>query len=145
MISIQKRERPVGPIFRIVCLSSVVALLLLLSCASAQTPAKAVTAERAWAIAKEKVLHNELEGKAVFVSPRPLKAGDIIKAMVHEYRVPEKFGSAWLVYIDDAPNANLEHPSRYVFVSATSEEYEVLKATAPPDDLDSYSKVYPKQ
>lgn len=145
MVSNQSRSHRVSQRLAIVCLTLIIGQLVLIDCASAQTAANAVTAERAWAITKEKVLGDKLEGKVVFISPRPLKGGEAIKAMIHEYRIPEKFGSAWVVFIDDAPNANWEHPARYVFIDANSEHYDVLKATAPPDDLDSYSKLYPKQ
>lgn len=145
MVDNQKCTRPAGLLFCIVCLSLLIAQFSLSACASAQPTSQGVTAERAWAVVKEKVLADKLEGKEVFVSPHPLKGGDTIKAMIHEYRVPEKFGSAWVVFINDAPSANWEHRSRYVFVDAISGEYDILKATAPPDDLDSYSKVYPEQ
>ncbi len=141
----QKPVEPLGQVLRILWLAFFVAQFLLSGCASAQTPAKDLTAEEAWGIVKEKLLKDQLEGKAVFVSTSRAKGGDTIKAMIHEYRVPEGLEHAWIVFIDDTAEANWEHPCRYVFVESTSGSYTVLNATAPPDDLDSYAKVHPKQ
>ncbi len=145
MIRNREQSGPLERVSLIVWLVFLVAPFFLSGCVSAQTAEKEVTAERAFVIVKEKLLENRLEGKAVFVSAQRVKGGDIVKAMIHEYRVPEGVQSAWIVFIDDATAANWEHPCRYVFVDSTSGSYTVLKATAPPDDLDSYSKVYPKQ
>jgi hypothetical protein len=118
---------------------------LLAGCASASVASKEITAEQAWTVVKEKVLENQLEGKMVYVSPSPVKGGAVIKSMIHEYRAPESMPSAWVVFIDDAPSANWEHPCRYVFVDSASGEHRVLGATSPPDDLDTYARVYPKR
>jgi hypothetical protein len=145
MIRRRKQSGPLGQVLRILWLAFFVAQFLVSGCASAQTPEREVTAEQAFAIVKEKLLKDQLEGKAVFVSASQVKGGDTIKAMIHEYRVPEGLDHVWIVFIDDAVEANWEHPCRYVFVNSVSGSFTVLNATAPPDDLDSYTKVYPKQ
>ena len=113
-------------------------------CASSSVSAQ-LTSEQAWNVVKEKALNDKLEGKVAYVSPGRLQGGATIKAMIHQYRVPEDMQSAWVVFIDDAPAANWEHPCRYVFVDPASGKHSVLDGTAPPDDLDTYAKVYPKQ
>lgn len=101
---------------------------------------KRIDASAAWKIVREKVLENELEGKRCFISVQLQKGGEIIKSWSKDQQVPEKFAFAWIVFIDDAPEANWEHSCRYVFVDAASGEYVIRRASTPPDNLNSEFK-----
>jgi len=101
---------------------------------------KLIDASAAWKIVREKVLENQLSGKRCFISVNMLKAGEIIRTWRQQHQVPEKFAFAWVVFIDDAPEANWEHACRYVFIDAASSEYVIRQASTPPDNLNSEFK-----
>ena len=78
------------------------------------------------------VLNGSTEGKLVYVSSEPVKAGTIIESWYSSIELPQKEG--WFFFVDDHPSANWEHPCRYVFVDLTG-KMTVYKATTPPNNL----------
>jgi predicted amidohydrolase len=78
-------------------------------------------------------------GHSLYILPERLDAGSQIldwNAVVHEVTAP-----SWFVFIDDAPEANWEHPCRYVFVDAVTRALTVLDHRLPPrrlDEMDSF-------
>jgi hypothetical protein len=83
------------------------------------------------------VLKERLTNKLVYVSRQPLPGGTKIPTWRTEFQVPNEYPVAWFYFIDDAPEANWEHPCRYVFVEVKRREHEVVKARTPPRDLSS--------
>ncbi len=80
------------------------------------------------------VLHYRTEGKELYITPEPLPRGTVVRSWTREVRrlpAPE-----WLVFIDDFPTANWEHPCRYVFVDATTWRYVVIEEESPPRNLE---------
>ena len=78
------------------------------------------------------VLNGNTEGKLVYVSSEPVKAGTIIESWYSSIELPQKEG--WFFFVDDHPSANWEHPCRYVFVDLTG-KMTVYKATTPPNNI----------
>ncbi len=42
---------------------------------------------------------------------------------------------SWLFFIDEDPYANWEHSAKYIFFDVESGDYEILRATTPPDNI----------
>ena len=99
--------------------------------------------ERAWALVKKEVLHGEVKDKKVYISREPLQAGEGIKSWKEVYHVPRDFPSAWLVFIDDQPEANWEHPCRYVFVNSRSGKHQIIESQPPPTRIDRMIRIFP--
>jgi hypothetical protein len=104
-----------------------------------------VDKKQAWIITKDEVLSGCIKNKNIYISNQPLKSGEEIASWSHIYSVPEEFKSAWFVFIDDAPDANWEHPCRYVFIDEITGSYKIVEAKSPPDDLEKMIKIYPKK
>ncbi len=91
----------------------------------------------------QKVLSGNPGGKVVYRLDAALKKGDKIHAMAHIYTV-ESFDAAQIFFIDDEPEANWEHPCRYILIDPQTDDYKIIKASAPPNNLDLYTKIYPE-
>lgn len=81
------------------------------------------------------VLKESLAGKQVYVSREPLPAKKYVSSWRTKFQVPAKFSRAWFYFIDDLPEANWEHPCRYVFVDTRTHRHVVMQGATPPDDL----------
>ncbi|MGC9530616.1 MAG: carbon-nitrogen hydrolase family protein [Candidatus Bipolaricaulaceae bacterium] len=79
------------------------------------------------------VLGGQVEGKRLYVSPGPLPPDTVVQSWTQPVRAVA--GREWLVFVDDAPEANWEHPCRYVFVDAASWAWVAVAATTPPRNL----------
>lgn len=125
-----------------------ISLILLLSqcgfATSCNSSNNKITAEKAKQIVTEEILSGKLNGKTVYMSKMPLKKGETIQAMAKTYHVDE-FVSSWVFFIDDAPQANWEHPCRYVFVDEGTGKYMVIEGTTPPDNMNMFMKIYPHE
>jgi nitrous oxide reductase accessory protein NosL len=56
----------------------------------------------------------------------------------------DAFASSWVFFIDDAPQANWEHPCRYAFIDESTGKYMVVEAGSPPDDMNLFMKLHPQ-
>ena len=83
------------------------------------------------------VLNNNLSGINVFVDPNIHAAGTETENWQGTIRVSPV--DEWFFFIDDMPNANWEHPCRYVFVDNETGNYTEIQASSPPikPDLES--------
>ena len=98
--------------------------------------------EHAWMIIKE-IFEENPEGALVYISQVPLKAGKEIKGWERSYTVPDKFNTAWFIFVDDQPGANWEHACRYIFVDRVSGEYHVIQSRTPPERLELMDRIFP--
>ncbi len=91
--------------------------------------------EEAWGIVQKNVLGGSHDNVNVYVLNRLMEAETSFKSTYGE-EVSPKFDS-WFFFIDDMPNANWEHPCRYVFVNSTTGEYHIYNKQRPPlmDDM----------
>ena len=120
-------------------------ILLLAQCGhatSCNSGNNKITADKAIQIVTGKVLSGKLNGKIVYISKMPLKKGETIRAIRKTYQV-DAFVSSWVFFIDDAPEANWEHPCRYVFVDEDTGKYTVIEGTTPPYDMNIFMKIFP--
>jgi hypothetical protein len=117
--------------------------LVLLSLGNAKPQTWELERDQVWALVRKEVLAEKLEGKVVHISRSPLKAGQAVESWKQRYPVPEEFALAWFVFIDDQPEANWEHPCRYIFVDARTGKFQVFKSSTPPNRLDQMIKVHP--
>lgn len=101
-----------------------------------------ISADKALQIVMEEVLSGTLNGKIVYISKMPLKKGETIRAIRRTYQV-DALVSSWAFFIDDAPQANWEHPCRYVFVDEDTGKYTVIEGTTPPYDMNIFMKISP--
>lgn len=62
------------------------------------------------------ILGEQTDGIQLRGAPGPVKAGECRVGTWHR-TLTEPWETYWLLFIDDAPQANWEHPCRYVFVS----------------------------
>lgn len=85
-----------------------------------------------------------IQGKAVYVSIEPLSGGSIIDSWGLSYKVPDSFKQAWFFFIDDMPDANWEHPCRYIFIETDTNTSHILSAKTPPDKLIHLIKLHPQ-
>jgi hypothetical protein len=112
------------------------------SCAAQNPQDGKITADAAKQILIEKVLFGDARGKIIYISKAPAKKGQPMAAVAQTYFV-EAATSAWVFFIDDAPDANWEHPCRYVFLNVNTGEFRVIGGTSPPLDLNLFTKIYP--
>lgn len=90
------------------------------------------------------VLKESLAGKHVYVSSEPLPGGKYIHSWRTKFQVPLKFSRAWFFFVDDMPDANWEHPCRYVFVDTRTHRHVIIKASTPPDDVSKMTPLEPQ-
>ncbi len=98
---------------------------------------------QAWTIVKQEIIGGNIKNRIVYVSVKPLKAGQKIKTWKETYTVPKNFQSVWLFFVDDQPDANWEHDCRYIFLNAGNGKYKVIKALVPPISMDNMKKIFP--
>jgi len=126
---------------RRICISRLFCVVLVGSIAFAASPSpggKGTPDKEALRTMLEKqVLKESLVGKRVYVSRKPIPGRKYIYTWRMKVQVPPKFSRAWFFFVDDMPEANWEHPCRYVFVDVKTHDSEVVKASLPPKNLDS--------
>lgn len=86
--------------------------------------------EEAWEIVKENVLKNKTEGVNVYVCDTITNPWGCFKTVLGKEKTPTY--RAWFFFIDDFPNANWDHPCRYVFVNIENGRSEIFDRVRPP-------------
>lgn len=86
-----------------------------------------ITRERAIQILVQEIIKPEsLEHDAMaLMTLKPLNKGDEVRPFIGEERVYLMDAPTWFAYIDDKPLAEFIHPTRFVFIDATTGEYRV--------------------
>ena len=112
-------------------------------CTTGQNVHPPIDADSAWVIVTERVLQDFGTKVRIYVSQKPIGKEEKIKAVETEYAIPETFTSAWLFFVDDAPDANWEHPCRYILVDTVSGNTHVIEGKLPPDNFDQMKKIHP--
>lgn len=109
-------------------------LLITLLCSFASLNAQnssSLSKENAWQLVKKQVLKDSTEGKIIYMSDEPLSAGSSIPSFLRTEHSP--LYKAWFFFIDDMPEANWDHPCRWVFVNVGNGAYEIRDRRNPPD------------
>jgi hypothetical protein len=91
----------------------------------------AANLQQAQSIVLDKVLGGDLAGKRVYALANPVTPEAMVKSWRKQYEIP--YAQAWFFHIDDYPQANWEHATRYVFVDCGTGAYRVFDATTPPE------------
>ncbi len=86
----------------------------------------------------DRILDNDITGKAVSVLDKPVSQGMVIDSWHDEVTAPF---DGYLVLVDDMVYANWAHPCRWVFVSSGG-NMETVKMMTPPDDLEHMEVVH---
>ena len=100
--------------------------------------------EAAWEKVRQEVLLDAPGAIVVYLAGEPLAGGSEIGSWMESILVPAEFEHAWFFFIDDAPDANWEHPCRYVFVEVETGIIEIINGRTPPDTLTSMEELYPE-
>jgi len=111
------------------------------SCATASTD---YNAEKLLEILVERVLPEGLNSLAVYVSKQPLASGSTISSWQSDYVIPKKYNQAWFYFVDDVPEANWEHPCRYIFIDIETGNYQIILEKTPPKIFTELNKFFPK-
>ncbi|HUK37891.1 MAG TPA: PKD domain-containing protein, partial [Methanomicrobiales archaeon] len=77
------------------------------------------------------ILNNDVTGKAVYTSQNPVEAGSTVTGWSTDFGVNT---NGWLIFIDDHPKANWEHPVRYVLVDDNNRR-TLFQGTSPPKNV----------
>jgi hypothetical protein len=112
------------------------------SCTYAKKPAKAATAEQAFALAKNRIASGSFQQHNVFISNEPISGGSSIPTWGKNIKVPSGYDLAWFLFVDDQPDANWEHACRYFFVSVETGRFAVVPAKTPPDNWSDMKKIH---
>ena len=126
----------------VLCLAFVTALLYLKTLSEAVVQANEPS-KSLLRFLEAHILAEKLEGKVIYVSSRPLAANTVIPSWQDAYSVPDRFDKAWFMFVDDLPNANWEHPCRYIFIDVNTQEYTIEQARTPPTEMDDMVRLYP--
>lgn len=103
-----------------------IALLLPVSCTKAQYGN--ITREEAYGLAMKK-LDVSMDEVDIYASIRRLAPGTPVHMLFEDLNSPAK--ESWLFFVDDVPQANWEHPCRYVFVDVNG-NVKCYFETMPP-------------
>jgi hypothetical protein len=76
------------------------------------------------------VLRDDVAGKDLYVSPRPLAAGSTVETWTGDVHTTSD--QEWMVFVDDLPQANWGHPARYVFEDIVTGVRTIVEAILPP-------------
>ena len=85
----------------------------------------------------DRLLGHSLQGRRVYVANAQVT--DSVTIPLWRGEVSLAGGPGWLFFVDDRPQANWEHPCRYVLVAQTG-AITVVKATMPPKDLSVFTE-----
>ena len=106
-------------------------LIALSSCATVprEPQLPAITREEAISIIMEKVIKpNSLDHDILaFLGIEPLKSGDRVSTAFEEIEAIKIETPTWFAWVDDDPEAEFAHTTRYVFVDATDGKVNVLE------------------
>lgn len=109
---------------------------------AARTAAATATAvdsrEAAVAALTDRLLGHSLQGRRVYVSNEEVE--DTATVALWRGEVTLAGGPGWLFFVDDKPQANWEHPCRYVLVAKTG-EITTASATMPPKDFAAFTEL----
>ena len=103
-----------------------IALLLPVSCNKAQYGN--ITREEAYGLARKK-LDVSMDEVDIYASIRRLAPGTTFR--LGEKSLTSPVGESWLFFVDDQPQANWEHPCRYVFVDMNGDVKIYFEKTPP--------------
>lgn len=115
----------------------------LCGCSEPENTVKKIDQDQAWEIVKKNILNDNPGKSIVYRSKDLLNAGQEVKSWQQVYTVPNDFKKAWLFFVDDQPDANWGHNSRYIFVDSESGKYHVINSLTPPDSIDEMTKIFP--
>jgi len=82
-----------------------------------------ISKEDATRIVLNDILHNDTQGKNIYISKSPIPANTKIKCLNREYTLPNK---GWFFYIDCDPMAYWCHPIKLIHIDYQSGEYEII-------------------
>jgi Peptidase C13 family len=91
--------------------------------------------QSAYDIAIDSACEGQAEGLSVYASKVPFQTGTEIKTWKGTFLKLES--DTWLVFIDDMPGANWEHPCRYALVDPDTGDVRVIDGTRPPECLNT--------
>lgn len=89
-----------------------------------------ISRDKAWEIVKNNILDHQTEGINLYACDTITFAGSCIKTILTDEYSP--LFDSWFFFIDDVPNANWEHPCRYVFINIDNGKYEIYDRVRPP-------------
>jgi outer membrane protein assembly factor BamB len=81
-----------------------------------------------------------VSNETLSASPDPIVRGTVIKQWNPVKPSLTAPGEGYFVLVDEAPNANWEHPAKYVFVPKSGGIPSVVDASSPPDIPVTYAK-----
>lgn len=90
--------------------------------------------ERATDIATKEVYEGRLGDYAMFASPAAKQSG----VMIGTWPTPEKLRvteESWFLFVDEAPEANWEHPAKFILVEKESGKVRIHEVMTPPREL----------
>jgi len=85
------------------------------------------------------LLKSDISNKRVLTHPGALPAG--ARILTWRKTAMTTPAEGFVVFIDDHPFANFEHPCRYVFVDKTTGEMEVFNQTTPPLEMTKWREM----
>ncbi len=96
--------------------------------------ALAVTRDDAYAavLHDPAILGDDITGKSISASLNPLPAGSSVVGWAGTFGLPNTNG--WIIFVDDHPKANWEHPVRYVHVDNNNVR-TVFQGTSPAKNI----------
>jgi hypothetical protein len=90
-------------------------------------------------IALNEILANKLEVVDAYISSAPVTMQKGLQVRLRTVRCPYSFN--WVIFIDDHPFANWDHPCRYVFINRDKKEYTIVNEVRPPERLEDFEKI----
>jgi len=84
---------------------------------------------------------NQLVQKKVYLSDREAVGLPAIKTIRGDIAISKSDGKnnqVWVAFVDDVPEANWEHPCRYLFIEDSGNIREV-RATTPPSEKNPFT------
>lgn len=101
-----------------------------------QVLAAQVGLEDAYQVVVKGLLQGDRTGKRIFGFRRMTTPGMTVEVWRHSIMLPETSG--FLLFVDDLPEANWEHPARLVFVNPKEGDFKVYQVRLPPDILPQF-------
>ncbi len=127
--------------YSLLCLAILAMLATSPSCTAAFPQ---IDREAAWEKVHQELLSGDPGVVVVYLAGEPFAGGSEIGSWIESITVPSEFESAWFFFIDDAPDANWEHPCRYVFVEVETGAIGIISGSTPPDTLIDMERLYPE-
>jgi len=108
------------------------------SARKAAATAAVASREAALTALTDRLLGHSLQGRRVYVANEEVQ--DTATVALWRGEASLAGGPGWLFFVDDKPQANWEHPCRYVLVAKTG-EITTVDATMPPKDLGAFTEL----